>query len=420
MKKFIASASLVAVGATGLHGAYAPGLTRTQTSKPWSVSGAIRGFYDDNYTTRPSNSPDKKDSFGFEIVPSVSVNLPLEQTYLGASYTFSMKYYEDRDKNNADYTHDFELDFDHRFNERSNIKLSDTFVYADEPELVDPNLGAPLRENATGFRNVARSDYEAMVTERAGFGVGYQNSWYDYDQSGTASRSALLDRVEQLIHLDGRYQIREHVIGVLGYQLGLANYTADELLFVDPDGPGPIKPEKSDYRDSTSHYFYLGADANLTSQLSASGRIGVQYADFYNANESSVSPYVDLAATYTYLPGSYFRLGIGHFRNATDASGSVGDVTIDQESTRVYGLINHKITPRVTGNLLAQFQHSTFSNGQFDGDADDSFLVGVNLDYEINQHLTAEAGYNFDRLDSDLPDRSFTRNRVFVGLRATY
>ena len=47
-------------------------------------------------------------------------------------------------------------------------------------------------------------------------------------------------------------------------------------------------------------------------------------------------------------------------------------------------------------------------------------LVGVNLSYEINKFLSAEAGYNFDRLDSDLDQRSFTRNRVYVGIRGSY
>ena len=44
----------------------------------------------------------------------------------------------------------------------------------------------------------------------------------------------------------------------------------------------------------------------------------------------------------------------------------------------------------------------------------------MNLTYEINRFLAAEAGYNYDRLDSDLSFRSFTRNRVYVGLRASY
>ena len=75
-------------------------------------------------------------------------------------------------------------------------------------------------------------------------------------------------------------------------------------------------------------------------------------------------------------------------------------------------------------SLIGQYQHSTYDNG-FSGDtADDYYLLGVNLTYEINKWLAAEAGYNYDRLDSDLDaggiSRSFTRNRVYVGVRGTY
>jgi hypothetical protein len=79
--------------------------------------------------------------------------------------------------------------------------------------------------------------------------------------------------------------------------------------------------------------------------------------------------------------------------------------------------------------LLGQFQHNSFENGvpsaagssiTFKDKSENFFLVGLNLTYEINRFLAAEAGYNYDRLDSDLGFRSFTRNRVYVGLRASY
>jgi outer membrane scaffolding protein for murein synthesis (MipA/OmpV family) len=44
----------------------------------------------------------------------------------------------------------------------------------------------------------------------------------------------------------------------------------------------------------------------------------------------------------------------------------------------------------------------------------------LNLEYRFNPNWSTEVGYNFDRLDSDLRDRSFTRNRVYAGVRATY
>lgn len=60
MKKMIASAGWVALGTAALHAAYVPGLTSMETSKSWSVSASLRGFYDDNYAALPSSSPDRK------------------------------------------------------------------------------------------------------------------------------------------------------------------------------------------------------------------------------------------------------------------------------------------------------------------------------------------------------------------------
>src|SRR5687767_8237835 len=105
MKRIVASVGLVAVGATGLHAAsYAPGLTREETSKPWSVSASLRGFYDDNYITAPSGF--EEESFGFEISPTVAINLPMDRTYIGASYTYSLKFYADRDDDPTDHQHE--------------------------------------------------------------------------------------------------------------------------------------------------------------------------------------------------------------------------------------------------------------------------------------------------------------------------
>ena len=148
MKKIIASAGLVAFGAAGLQAAYAPGLSSLETSKPWSISATLRGFYDDNYNTAPSG-PNKLDSFGFEVTPKVGLNLPLEQTYIGLRYIYDLKYFEDRPKNNYDQTHEFEAVLSHTFSERYSVDLSDSFVLAQEPELLSSSPALVRRASSS-------------------------------------------------------------------------------------------------------------------------------------------------------------------------------------------------------------------------------------------------------------------------------
>ena len=47
-------------------------------------------------------------------------------------------------------------------------------------------------------------------------------------------------------------------------------------------------------------------------------------------------------------------------------------------------------------------------------------MLGAGVEYKFSQHISAELAYNFDRLDSQVQDRSYSRNRGFLGVRATY
>jgi len=411
MKKVIASASLLAVGAAGLDAAYAPGLTRSQTSKPWSVSATVRGFYDDNYNTQPSDL--KQDSFGLEISPMAAVNIPKDALYFGASYRYSLKWYEARDKNKSDQSHEVNLRYDQRFSSRNRLFASDQFVYSDEPDLVDG--GTPIRTDANAYRNTFRVDYNTDFNDRAGLGLGYGNFFIDYDDDGAGSRSAQLDRVEHLFHVDGRYNVREELTALLGYQFGLTEYTGDELLYLTPGST-----ETSEIRDNYSHYLYVGGEGQLSDTLSVNGKVGVQYTDFDDLGEDAVNPYANGAVTYSYAPGSYLQTGLIFRRQATDVTGATGAVVTDQMAGTIFGEVNHRLTGKLTANGIVQGQIAEFNDGSVDGEQDQFLVFGAHLDYEINKFLAAEAGYNYDRLNSDLPDRSFTRNRVYLGLRGSY
>lgn len=423
MKKIIASAGVAALGVASLQAAYAPGLSPVEKSKPWTISASLRGFYDDNYLT--SNKAQERDSFGIELSPSLAVNLALDQTLIGFSYTYTLRWYEDRQNNSADHSHQVRFKVNHAFNERFKLEVKDDFVIAQEGQVIDPSGAVTsLRNDGDNLRNTARVGLNAELTPVIGLDVSYQNSIYDYDESGNGSRSALLDRMEHLGNINARWQAAQNTAGLFGYMYGAAGYSSSDSLAENaPFVPGTNTDPAS--RDSTSHTIYVGADQIFTSKLNASLRIGAEFTDYPDAvggmDDSTTSPYVDGSATWTYNPGSYLLLGLRVDRNATDiAFQNSADPTLDQLSTSAYASLNHRITPKLTGSLLGHFQHSTFNGGSADGDSDNFLLAGLNLSYQINAFLSTEGGYNYDRLDSDIAGRSFTRNRVYIGVRATY
>jgi hypothetical protein len=408
-------------------GVLAAGFALVQTAqaqnKIWNVSATLRGFYDDNYATAPSSpSPGlatARDSLGFELSPSANLNYSTDQTALTAGYTYSMRYFEDRPQDTADHSHQLQARMNHNFSPRYRLEVSESFAIAQEPQLLDPaTLTRPLRSEGDNIRNIAGFTFGADVTRLLGMEVGYQNSFYDYDQAGNDSLSARLDRMEHMAFVNSRWTIRPTTIGIFGYQHSRTFQTSSELVTSPTFAPALIGATT---RNSRSHYLYVGADHTFTPQLNGSIRVGGQYTEFPNAevgtSDSSTSPYVDVNGSYSYGEGSYFQLGVKHNRSSTDVN-----TALDQQATSVYGSVNHRITPKLTANLLSQYQFSEFNQGPQDGASDNYFTVGLNVAYEINQYLTAETGYNYDRLDSDVTtgNRSYTRNRLYIGIRASY
>lgn len=422
MRKFFICAGLAVAGTTSLQAAYAPDLNTMEASKLWSVSGTLRGFYDDNYNTAPSG-PGKRDSFGFEFSPSLSLNVPLQQTELGLRATYGLYYYQDRmtiDGRPIDQTGQMDFWLDHAFTERWQAKVQDSLAVGQEPELL--NSGVPIRINGSNLHNTGIATLDTQWTRLIGTEISYQNSLYHYSNG---AYQALLDLMQHDIALNVNWRLQPELLAFVGYQYEQINYTGNDII-----SPAVwAQPEfVSDNRDNRSHYGYVGAQYNPLDNLELDARAGIQYVDYYNPPAGSpstdtLSPYANLSATYTYLPGSYVQLGFTQARNSTDvAAVSGGKVTLDQESSTVYGALNHQITPRITGNVVGRIQYSTFNEGALNDQSQTWYSVGLNLAYAFNPHLSAEVGYNFDYLTTPNAQIApgYHRNRVYIGVTGTY
>jgi Putative beta-barrel porin 2 len=429
MKKFFTSVGLIAAGTVGLQAAYAPGLDSMATSKMWSVQGTLRGFYDDNYLT--ASTGNKRDSIGFEVSPEVDLNVALQQTELGLRYTYGMYYYQDRQnlgQDPVDQTHQFDLWVDHAFTERWQTKVMDSFVIGQEPELIDPNTSRPQRTEGNNLRNTGTIDLNTTWTRLFSTKLGYQNTYFDYQNSGTTtanfatdgpSLAGQLNRINQTISLDLQWAVAPETIAFVGGAFSWVNYTGDEPIAQT----GPTTFLYSDTRNSRSYFGYVGAQHNMLANLSFTGKAGVQYTDNYNqpGGATSVNPYADLSLVYTYLPGSYAQLGFTQTENASDQVGyNNGQVTLFTESSTVYASVNQKLTPKVMGSVLGRWQHSVYNGGLYNNQAQDYYSMGVSLTYAFNPHFSADAGYNLDYLQSDIPGNQYSRNRVYVGVSAAY
>lgn len=166
MNKFFISVGLVAAGTASLQAAYAPDLTPMQTTKIWSVSSTLRGFYDDNYTTSPNGQ--KQGSAGFEVSPSVGLAVPLQQTEFGLRYTYGLYYYQERQNQGndpIDQSHQVDLWVDHAFTERWQATVHDTLAIGQEPSLLSPPVGGVATPYRVNGNNIANNGTVALTTD---------------------------------------------------------------------------------------------------------------------------------------------------------------------------------------------------------------------------------------------------------------
>ena len=439
MKKFFVSVGLIAAGTASLQGAYAP-VWNSASASMWSVSGTLRGFYDDNYNT--SSSGPNKGSFGFEVSPQVGLNVPLQQTEYGLRYTYGMYYYQERQdlgQDPIDQTHQLDLWMDHAFTERWQAKVLDSFVVGQEPELLDPNTSVANRVNGNNIRNAGNVTLNTTWTRLFSTSLNYQNSIYDYENSGAttnnvatqgASYAGELNRIDQSVSLDFQWLVAPETVAFFGGAFEWVDYTGDEPIAFNElayfFGPkyGPVY-YYSDDRNSYSYFGYVGLQRRWLANLSWTGRVGFQYTDNYNdpLGSTSLNPYADISLVYTYLPGCYTQIGFTQMENATDnvsVDPNNGAIALFTESSTLYGSINHKLTPKLLGSVIGRWQHSTYNGGSYNNQADDYYSLGLNLSYSFTPHFSADAGYNLDDYVSQIPGNGYTRNRVYLGVTAAY
>lgn len=428
MKRVITTAGLAVLGVMS-----ATAASSTETTKPWSVSAALRGFYDDNYATR-NKAVGKEGSGGFEVNPVVGFNIFREQTSISLTYSYDLRYYLDRDGKGVvggatqtsgkdDQSHEVTAKLSHVFTPRLKLDLSDSFAFAQEPQILAKNGAAAatfLRNDGENFRNFADIAATLQITDTLSTVVGYDNSYWDYKETGNNSNSARLDRMEHLGRLEMRYQFQPSTVGLLGYEYGATDYSDDKDLLTS----GAFTAAPKD-RNFTSHKVVLGAEHTFNSQLSGSVRGGVQITDYTKLKKSETSPYAKVQGQYTYAEGSSLTLGLVHERSASDVAlfDTAGVVGQNSESTSLYAVVHHQITAKLSADLIGQYQNTAFQFGGGDGKDDDYYGIGISAAYEINKFLSLEAGYNYDRLTSGLDSfspRSYSRNRVFAGIKAAY
>ncbi|MBK7999625.1 MAG: outer membrane beta-barrel protein [Verrucomicrobia bacterium] len=411
MKRAVVAAGAFALGAAGLYGAsVTDALTAQEKDKRWLLSGSLRNFFDDNMFNSPSVTAES--SFGVEVKPGIALNLPLERTLLTASYDYTMSFFEARNDNKVDQTHQFEGRLDHKFSERYELSVTENFVVSDEPVVSSgPQNVFRSRADASNTRNTFGVEATILTKPTFGWLLGYGQYWQDYS---TSEYSMTLDQSTHRANIDARWFSGESTLLFTGYLIGITEYTYARFLAWDQG-----QQVFASIKNNSFHRFYFGARHKLSSQTDLSGRVGFQYTDYFNQSESDISPYVDGSVSYKYSQNSTVSLGANVERYAADVTGA-----LDQLIASGYLSVAHRITPRITGSADFRFQRATFNGGgTIDGESDNYYTMTFGAEYRFREYLSATLSYAWSRLSSGRGSSdfiNFSRNQVYWGIKLSY
>ena len=443
MKKIITSAGLVVLGAAGAQAVgYAPGFASSDMSKPWSIGLTMNGFYDSNPLTYPTGgwpigggqTLPLISSWGYELSPWISGAYSTDQTQIGARYTFSMDYYANFPDNKANYSHIFTTFVNHKFNERFTLNFDDNFAYSQEPEVLGTaagNISVPYRTQQNNMANYANITLTSALSETMNLVFGYSNRYLNYEQDpndvynpvtnplGGGSLQALLNRLENYVLANLEYKLTPQAMVLGGFQYGQIDYIGDGYLQMG--NPDPTTNPMSETRNSRNYYVYAGGSYVFNPDLSVNLKAGGQYSDLYNTPvgytgwSSGWSPYVDLSVLWRYSTKGSLQAGF------TESFSQTYVLAANATTMVPYLNANYALTEKLTLSGLAKVSMSDFNGGQYNGQSYNLWMLGINASYALNRHLSFDAGYNYDNLDSDSAAvYGYSRNRIYFGVTARY
>lgn len=361
---------------------------------PFHVSVAVREGYDDNiYTTTNSrvgsfftNASAILDyTFGS---PRTRFDL---QAVAGGSYYYYRPFGQDYDVNTS-----LTLGLEHHATPRLTLSANAYVTYQTEPDLNNNVLGVNRRVG-NYFYTADKFTASYQWAPRFATATSYTFGAINYDDS---SIGAFEDRYEHTFGNEFRFLVLPTTTLVGEYRFEIVDFD--------------VAP-----RDSTTHFVLAGIDHTFNPRFNISVRAGAEFRDIDNFGERT-SPYAESTLRYAAGKRTSLEWTARYGLEEPDVSGSPSRTTF-----RTGLSLSYAIASRITATGSVFYEHddndgvltSTFFQPQFDENTVD---IGIGLRYDINRVFALLAGYNFTEVFSDIPLREYYRNRIYLGLNATF
>ena len=373
----------------------APKDGETESSPLFWTVGASLG-YDDN----PTPGSDNETAYGVVYVGAAFLSQSPQTTVEFAGRLGYVHYFDDLDfgllkVDQSTPTGSLRLNLTHRVSERLRLSSRNSLAFEYQP---DYSVGSSaIRQTGAYTRWSTDNSVGYRWSERLGTYTGFIYDGVDYDNP----LAQMNDISAITLYNDFRYQLSPQTVATLTYRYADRNTTVS---------------------DTQNHFIMAGGEHRFSSNSVAIVRAGVQLRSIDGSTRDYTSPSAEAAVT-TRVNQQLSVKAYGRL-STEDSSRQIGAAVYDNANTMRLGVSG---TYRVSQALSLSSGINYLSLAYEDGttttadDVDESLINAfVGFDLQIAENLYLNGSYNFEDLSSDEDTREYDRNRMSIGVRATF
>ncbi len=294
------------------------------------------------------------------------------------------------------------VNYTHRFSERLRFSSRNFLAYEIEPDF-DFSIGSDIRSGQY-FRWSTDNSIGYRWTDRLGTQTGVTFSGIVFEDLDDSDFNTIT------LRHDFRYRFSPQTVITGGYRYRTVNNDAGG--------------------DTGSHFLVGGVEHRISPTSAIVLRAGAQITD-PDGGGSTGAPFIEAALrsqlTSQLNTNVFARYSSEGFnRSLIDLAGNRFNFE-DSQTFRVGARATYALNPRVSlfggiNVILTSYDDQILNPGDVPatGDQETIFHANAGASYQLNDNLFLTSSYNFTNADSDFSGRSFSRNRVQVGIQTTF
>lgn len=363
------------------------------SSKPFTLTLAVREGYDSNVYTSSSNP---ESSFYTNFGAGINYSFGSPRLQLGAALNGGLTYYYTRPGDSVDFNGSFSLSAMYRATPRLSINIATSTAYLSQPDV--SIVGGPNRQEGDYLYSNTSISAAYQFTEIISTVTSYNfTALYYLDNDLNQSQGNISQTFAQSIN----WLWKPKTTLLAEYRINAITYYSADL-------------------NQYGNYFLVGFDQIFNPKFIWNARLGVQVNFNNNPIDSTstyVGPFMESTLRYQFLPSSSVAWNM---RYGTEQSGL--DNVSQKQTFRTGITLTHAFTPRLSATLGVNYQCNYYDqSGVIESFYENIVDVAVGVNYKVTRYAALEVGYQYTvDMAPEFTDRQYNRSIAFAGANFSF